>query len=188
MLAKARARKPIEEKIAEAILATVLGGISVTFSPVAGIAGFIVAAGAAHHLFRKSDFNREVKRLQKRGYVALTKTEKGLLVKILKKGRIRNRQIQIEKLQLPRPEAWDRKWRLFIFDIPEKYRYARDAMRKKMKSLGLYNIQRSVLAYPYDCRRELEMIAEYYRLNEYGTYIETSYIDINKELRRHFKV
>jgi len=57
-----------------------------------------------------------------------------------------------------------------------------------MKSLGLYNIQRSVLAYPHDCREQLEMITEYFLLNKYCTYVETSYIDIDKELRRHFNL
>ena len=181
-------RRPEEQKIAEKILGAAVIGATLTVSPIAGAAIYFLGAGTLHYMFRKSDFNREVKRLQKNGYVALTKTEKGWLVKILQKGKERFRQTQVMNLQLPKPGQWDGQWRLFIFDIPEDQRYARDAMRRKLKGLGIYNIQRSVLAYPYDCRKELQMVADYYRLGKYATYLETNNIDIDKELRKHFKI
>ncbi|MDP3741281.1 MAG: hypothetical protein Q8R08_03050 [bacterium] len=179
--------KPEGKKIAEKILGTAVIGTTVVASPLVGMAVFLLGIGATHYLFRKGDFNREAKRLQKRGYIALTKTEDGWVVKILRKGINRYKIIQIHNLKPPRDEKWDGKWRLFIFDIPEKYRYARGAMRKKIKDLGLYNIQRSVFAYPYDCREELELISEYYGLGKYCTYLETNNIDVDKELRRYFK-
>ena len=56
-----------------------------------------------------------------------------------------------------------------------------------MKTLGLYNIQRSVFAYPFDCRKELNLVAELLNIEPYTTYAEVSYFDIDKELRRYFK-
>lgn len=187
MLVKGRSRKPIEEKIAETILAAALGGI-VTATPVATVVGLVAAAGAGYYLFfRKSDFNREVKRLQKKGFVALTKTESGWTVKILGKGKNGYKKTQLRNLKLPTGQQWDKKWRLFVFDIPEKMRFERDYLRRKLKQLGLYNIQRSVFAYPYDCRKELEFISNYYDLEKYTTYAEVSYTDIDWELTRRFK-
>lgn len=181
-------QQPVEEKIAEHILGAAVIATTLLVSPVVGAAGFFLGMAGARYLFRKSDFSREVKRLQKKGYVALTKTEKGWLVKILKKGRRRYKEIQMENLQLPLPEEWDGKWRLFIFDIPEELRDKRDYLRRKLKGLGLYNIQRSVFAYPYDCRTELEFVSNYYNLAKYTTYAEVSYTDIDKELKKHFKM
>lgn len=184
---KAGSYKPEEERIAEKILGAAVVGTTVLVSPVAGIAGFFLGVGALTYLFRKGDFNREVKRLHKKGYVALTKSEKGWIVKILKKGKRRYQEIELANLQLPKSKKWDGKWRLFIFDIPEEFRYQRDYLRRKLKELGLYNIQRSVFAYPYDCRNELEFVGNFYKIEKYTTYVETNYIDIDKELTNHFK-
>lgn len=180
---------PAEEKIAEIILSSAAVG-SVVVSPWIGIgmAAFVLAVGTTGYFLHQRDFSREVKRLKKRGYVALTKTTKGWLVKITKQGKRRFQQIKIRNTVLPRPKTWDGKWRLFTFDVPEKFCYSRDAMRDTLKRLGFYNMQRSVLVYPYACREELELIADYYHLNEYFTYLETSFIDIDDELRRHFRL
>ena len=165
-----------------------LGSITVAVSPLTGAAGLLVVVGAGQYLFRKSDFNREVKRLQKKGYVALTKTEKGWFVKILEKGRRRYKEIEMANLQLPRSRKWDGKWRLYIFDIPEDMRAQRDYLRRKLKTLGLFNIQRSVFAYPFDCQKELKFVGEYYDIEKFTTYAEVSHTDIDRELTKHFKV
>lgn len=180
-------RRPEEEKIAEKILGAAVLGTTLLVSPIAGAAAFFLGAGATRYLFRKSDFNREIKRLQKKKYVALTKTEKGWIIKILRRGLRRYKEIQMMHLQLVKNKAWDGKWRLFIFDIPENMRSRRDSLREKLKSLGLYNIQRSVFAYPFDCRKELEFVSDYYSLERFTTYAEVSYTDIDKELKRYFK-
>lgn len=177
----------IQNKIAKNIL---LGlGIS------AGVCLFLLSPYGLHYLVKgaiqyslhKADFSREIERLKKRKYVALTKTPEGWLVRLTKLGKKRLSQYKIRDLKLAPRKVWDGKWRLFIFDIPEKYRSQRDLMRKKLKELGLYNIQRSVFAYPYDCRKELAFLAGYYNLGSYTTYGEVTNIDIDKELRKCFK-
>jgi len=45
-------------------------------------------------------------------------------------------------------KPWDKKWRLVVFDIPEKNRLARDALRKKLKELGFAPLQRSTWISP----------------------------------------
>jgi DNA-binding transcriptional regulator PaaX len=181
-----RKPRPVETQIAETILGTLVIGTTILFSPVAGAAAFGASVATGGYLFRKRDFNREIKRLEKRGFIALTKTPKGYLVKILEKGRRGYQKTQLRDLKLLR-EKWDGKWRLFIFDIPEDQKADRDYLRKKLKNLGMYNIQRSVFAYPYDCRKELSFVADYYKVEKYTTYAEVSRIDIDKELKHHFK-
>ena len=171
------------DKIVDAIFMTFVVGAFVT-SPYAG---YFLVRGAINYLFKKADLNRELKRLAKKQYVALTKTPDGWLAKITKKGKVKLKKIQFQNLSLKKPAKWDKCWRLFVFDVPEKHRSARDMMRKKLKNLGLFNIQRSVFAYPFDCRKELELVTDYYRLSKYTTYVEAHYTDINKELLKHFK-
>ncbi len=179
----------IKSKVAKNILITLAlgaGGALVTMNPAGAI--YFMVHGAIVLALKDKDFRHEIKRLEKKGYVALTKTPKGFVAKLLKKANRRLKGILLEDLILPIGEKWDGKWRLYIFDIPEKYRSARDTLRTKLKSLGMYNIQRSVFVYPFDCREELEFIGEYYGVSDYSTYVETGYMDIDKELRKYFKV
>lgn len=143
--------------------------------------------GGVKYYFRKADFHREIKRLKRRGYVALTKTPDGWLIKLLKKGKKLQQKLKVNEVKLPAKNKWDGKWRFFIFDIPEKHRYGRDSLRKKLKESGMYNMQRSVFVYPFDCRRELEFIAETFNLTKYTSYLESAYTDIDQELKKHFK-
>ena len=137
--------------------------------------------------FPKADLNREIKRLEKRGYIALTKKPDGWLVKLKKKGLRKWKKLQLEKLKFPSEKKWDGKWRLFIFDIPEEKKSRRDRLSRKLKELGMFSIQRSSYIYPFDCADELEMITDYYEVTSYGTYGEISRIDIDQALRKFFR-
>lgn len=180
--------KPIKNKIVENIFKVLLLSFVVPALLTSPFGLYFIVQGGVKYYFRKRDFNREIKRLQKRNYVALTKTGKGIVIKLLEKGRKRAKQIELKNLKLESGKKWDGKWRLFIFDIPEENRSKRDQIRKKLKSLGLYNIQRSVFAFPFDCKEKLELVSDYFKVSKYASYIETSYIDIDKELRNYFKV
>lgn len=179
----------IKNKFARNILITLAlgaGGALITMSPAGAV--YFMAHGVLLLGLKKIDYKREIKRLEKRGYVALTKMPEGFALKLLKKANKRLQGILLEDVKFPKDKKWDGKWRLFLFDIPEKSRLARNMLRRKLKDLGMYNIQRSVFAYPYDCRKELDFIADYYGIGRYATYAEVSYSDINKELRKHFRL
>ncbi len=181
---RSRSREAIQDrKVARAILLSLASGPFATHLH----SGNFLIKGFVNYLIKKSDFNHEAKRLVKKEFIALTKTPEGWLVRLTKKGQRGLHKAKLQDLKLSTPESWDGKWRLFIFDVPEELRSARDQMRWKLKELGLFNIQRSVLAYPYDCRAELELISDYYKLRRYATYLETDNIDIDQELRRYFK-
>jgi DNA-binding transcriptional regulator PaaX len=56
------------------------------------------------------------------------------------------RQVETTLTLIKKP--WDGKWRLVIFDIPEKERRIRSLIRSKLRELGLAPIQRSVWISP----------------------------------------
>lgn len=179
----------IKNKFARNILITLAlgaGGALVTMSPAGAV--YFMVHGAIVLAIKGGDYRREIKRLEKKGYVALTKSPKGFIVKILKRAKPRLKNIFIEDVKLPRNAKWDRKWRLYTFDIPEKDKISRNLLRRKLKNLGMFNIQRSVFAYPYDCLPELEFISDHYGVSKHSAFMEVSYTDIDKELRRFFRL
>lgn len=180
--------KPVESRISDKIISAILIGYMIPAILTSPFGLYVIVRGTAHYYFRKRDFHREIKRLKKRGYIALTKTQKGWLLKLLRRGEQRLNEIDFQNLKLQKQKLWDGKWRLYIFDIPEEQRTARDLLRRKLRQLGLYNVQRSVFAYPYDCRQELGMVSDHYKVTRFATYVETSFIDIDEELRKQFNL
>ncbi len=180
-------RPPFSElSISDQLMTIFLYGMAVPAFLSSPYGLYYLVRGGIKYAFRKSDFKREIKRLERRGFVALTKTKNGLKIKLLKKGLQRQHQALFNNLRLKVSDEWDKKWRLLIFDIPEKQKNQRNLLRMRLKQLGMYNIQRSVFVYPYDCRDELYFVAEHYEVDEYTTYAEVVNIDIEKELLAHF--
>lgn len=64
-------------------------------------------------------------------------------------------------------KKWDGWWRVVIFDIPESKRLARDALRRKLIFFGFYSLQKSVFICPFECRREIEILGDYFNVSEY---------------------
>ncbi len=62
---------------------------------------------------------------------------------------------------------WDKKWRIIIFDIPQEMHNKRNWLRKKLRSLGFYMVQKSVFAFPYPCEEELGDICSHLDISDY---------------------
>lgn len=60
-----------------------------------------------------------------------------------------------QRLYQARCEEWDGRWRVVIFDIPERERKIRDDFRFELKKLGLGPWQKSVWVTPFDISAEL---------------------------------
>jgi DNA-binding transcriptional regulator PaaX len=176
------------DNISEKIMRALSLGFIIPAVLTSPFALYAIIVGGTRYYFRRYQFNRELKRLKDRGYVSLVKSSGSLKIRLLSKGRLFLKKLDIENLSLPKSKKWDGRWRMFIFDIPEEFRNERNLLRRKLKLLGCYNIQRSTFVYPYPCQKELESVAGYYEVSKYTLYAETVYIDIGKELKKYFGV
>jgi len=61
----------------------------------------------------------------------------------------------------------DGKFRILVFDIPEKYRYKRDIFRRHIKLLGFQQHQQSVWVSQYDCEKWMQKIINYHEVDNY---------------------
>src|SRR3989344_4076427 len=46
-------------------------------------------------------------------------------------------------------KKWDGKWRIIIFDIPQELHRERNILRRRLRSMGFYMLQKSVFIFPY---------------------------------------
>jgi len=93
-----------------------------------------------------------------------------------------------DNLQIKKPKYWDKKWRLVIFDIPEKFKKSRDTFRRWLKSLGFLEFQKSVFIFPYDCQKELDGLIELLNLRHFVRYAVVEYIDNELNFKKKFQL
>ncbi|HEY4519831.1 MAG TPA: CRISPR-associated endonuclease Cas2 [Candidatus Paceibacterota bacterium] len=87
---------------------------------------------------------------------------------------------------LPQKARWDRKWRMLIFDIPEKRRPLRDKIRSILTGFGFVRLQNSVWVFPYDCEDIITLLKTELQLGTQMLYIIADAIEYDKPIRAHF--
>ena len=103
--------------------------------------------------------------LKKRGLVEFASEDnKGITIRITNNGEKYLKTFDIDSITLNKPISWDKKWRLVVFDIPEKHKKAREALRRKLKDLNLVRLQDSVWVTPYPCDDEIRFLGEIFNI------------------------
>ncbi|PIP29924.1 hypothetical protein COU12_02130 [Candidatus Jorgensenbacteria bacterium CG10_big_fil_rev_8_21_14_0_10_54_38] len=136
---------------------------------------------------RKERFLQDVKRLQNRkliDYVQLPDGKIKITLTKLGKNKILTYNLDHMKLE-ERP--WDGKWRLITFDIPDYQKNARNALRKKVRELGFYPLQKSVFITPYECENEIDFICSIFEINRNNVLIlEVGNFEGSEKMRHYF--
>lgn len=109
-------------------------------------------------------------------------------VKITKKGLSKALTYRLDALEIKKPKKWDRRWRVVIFDIPEKYKGLRDVFRGRLRQLNLYLLQESVYVSPYPCFSEIGFLRELYGIAIKVRYLLVEKIEHDEELKSYFSL
>lgn len=132
---------------------------------------------------------RIIQRFEKQHYVTVSITSEGAtLVKITKHGRNRALAYQLDTMKLQKSTIWDHKWRVVIFDVPEKHKRLRDIFRMRLRQLGLYQLQESVYVSPYPCFDEVEFLRELFGVAFHVRYLLVEKIEEDGFLHEHFNL
>ncbi|MDP3764135.1 MAG: CRISPR-associated endonuclease Cas2 [bacterium] len=91
-------------------------------------------------------------------------------------------------LKISIPKKWDKKWRIVIFDIPEKQRGARDSLRSYLKKLDFYELQKSVFVQPYPCDDIFDFLVEFHNIRKYVRFILADDLDNSLHLKNIFNL
>jgi DNA-binding transcriptional regulator PaaX len=113
---------------------------------------------------KNAPFNNAFYYLKRRGYLDIQKDGKQIYISLTEEGRKRAGKYLIDDLEIKKPKKWDGKWRVIIFDIPDKTKIKREAFRGKLKELNFYQLQKSVWIYPYNCQKEIELLRNFFGL------------------------
>lgn len=125
--------------------------------------------------------------LRKKGLIHFETTNQQLYISLTKEGVKRAGMFQIDKLKVKKPKQWDGFWRILMFDIEEKKKPYREALRGKLKELGFFLLQKSVWAHPFNCRNEVELLKSFFGLSSKELcLIVAKDVSNEGELKAHF--
>jgi len=166
------------------------GALVIVLSSPAGVRQLSRALG--YELKRREQRQRffwTVAYLRRKKYLDFRETADGTITLTLTEdGKKRALRYKLDALTLPKSERWDGKWRIIAFDIPEKKKRGRDALRMKILELGCVQLQKSLWVWPYECRDEIDFIAELFDVGPYVHYLVAESITSEKFLRYKFNL
>lgn len=137
--------------------------------------------------YRKRSLASAFRKLKKDGCIIMHKKRNQIYISLTEKGKKKAGWMQIDHLVIKKPKKWDKKWRLLIFDIEEKNRPAREALRGLIKRLGFYPLQKSVWAHQFDCRDEVYLLRDFFGLSSHEIrLVVTDYLEDDTNIKKYF--
>ncbi|OGZ96430.1 MAG: hypothetical protein A2679_03725 [Candidatus Sungbacteria bacterium RIFCSPHIGHO2_01_FULL_54_26] len=159
---------------------------------VAAVAPNIFSAfsrfGKHRRYFDKKDLQRLMRYFRARKYLKVAKNDGGMQITLTDLGEEQVVKRTLGDLRIAPQERWDGIWRVVLFDIPERNKWAREGMRHYLKRMGFYPLQKSTFVFPYPCREEIHFLRKLYDVGHAIRYIETASIDEDANLRSFFSL
>lgn len=134
--------------------------------------GLYAYYGGWNYPLKKSELSRVLKRLRENGLVELVEDNE-ILLRLTDRGK----EKAVLAHLLLEDKKWDGKWRIVIFDIPEKRRVARDLLRAKLKGWGFILWQRSVWVTKKNCTKPLRDFIKQVGIKDWVIVIESDNVD-----------
>jgi CRISPR-associated endonuclease Cas2 len=181
--------KASERKVAARILLEALGtGVIISSAVVAPGAATILAKLACERAkLSPAEAKNALRYARQKHWIDLAEAGDGHMeLRLTEAG-----QKRVYRINLDQPlngKRWDGAWRIVMFDVPESHKTGRDALRLTLKCLGFQQLQRSVWAGPWPCKKELMAIKQLYNLDPYIQLIETKYLEEEAIWRQRFRL
>ena len=177
-----------KKDIQHAVLATVA---------VTGFVAFAVIAGNALKLLdylpnNKYNLRYRAKsaagRLVAKRYAAWIERDGKKYLRITEAGRKAFAFEQAKIVLKNQKKKWDGRWRMIVFDVPERRRRIRTRLREVMSEIGFVRLQDSVWIYPYDCEDFMALFKAELKIGKDVLYAIADTIEHDKNLRHQFNL
>ena len=134
-------------------------------------------------------FNRSMRRLSQEKLIEERRLPNGSFKLILtKEGKRQAKILDLlgRSIKFKKPKHWDGKWRVVLFDIPEKDRVFRDIFREHLRTLEFFKLQNSVFISPYPFEKPILKLVILYEAERYIRVITACKIDNENKIKKHF--
>ena len=134
----------------------------------------------------KAQFWQKISYLKRRGLINIFVEGKDKYYEVSLEGKQVLQKYSYKNLKINRPTKWDGKWRIIVFDVPEKLRASRDLLRNKISQMGFYQIQKSVYTYPFECSKEIVFLSEQLLISKYVLIMISDIIQGEQDIIENF--
>lgn len=132
---------------------------------------------------RQTDSIRSARnRLVQRGFLQY----EGRMLRLTAEGEKKLLSLELHNYQIPRPKRWDKKWRVLIFDIPEKRKTLREKVRRTLFTIGFVRLQDSVWIYPYPCEDLIILLKADFKIGKDVLYMIVDTLEYDAPIRQQF--
>ena len=104
------------------------------------------------------------------------------------KGETRLEFLEVSDWKVDKPKKWDGKWRMLIFDIPEKRKLLRNKIRFTLISIGFAKLQKSVWIFPYPCEDLVNLLKVDFKVGKGLLYLIVDSIENDRSFRKSFNL
>lgn len=172
------------------ILLLLLGGVGLSFARSPRQYFKVVkGVGCEWQKINQQTLKKAIKSLYRSKLISEKENSDGSVTIVLTTGgKTKALTFNIESMTIKRPKYWDGKWRMVAFDIPEKRRNARDALRSMLKRLEFYEFQKSIFVCPFECKNELDYLIEFFHIRPYVRTIIATELDNSIHLKDIFNL
>ena len=151
------------------------------------IKGFDRAAARRKNAYR--NIQLALWRLERAGLIRTGGLHGRRSVRLTQKGRDKVGNLFAAEYRIPEPAFWDGKWRMVMFDMKERRKKARNALRTLLRNAGFVRLQDSVWVYPYPCDEFIELVRAHLKsgVGEFQ-YVIAEALESDLKLREHFRL
>jgi len=178
-------RFPIEKAVLGML---VIPGVIAVAAIAPGIGPALKMFGLGKKTYPRKYVTNTLSRMKQKGLIRFEEKNGKNCVVLTESGRKKLEQIRKSEYAIKKPERWDGKWRIVIFDIKEKKRDVRDQFRRELTQVGFVKLQHSVWIYPYDCEEFIKMAKADYRIGKDILYIVAERVEYDKNLKPLFNL
>lgn len=177
-------------QVAQKVLVLLLGGIALSLTTNPKYLFRIIENMAKDwNEINRRALHRAIKKLYQSKLIDAKDNEDGTTSMVLtKEGKNKALTYHIDTITIPEMKKWDKQWRLVLFDIPERFKKARDALALTLKRIGFYRLQKSVFVHPFECQNELDFVIEFWNVRPYVRTILASHIDNEFHIKTKFGI
>ena len=139
----------------------------------------------------QQNFQRSFQKLSEEKLIEEQKLTDGSFKLILtKSGKQQARKMSLlsTSINFQKPKRWDEKWRIVLFDIPEKDRKFRNILREHLRALDFLKLQHSVFVSPCPFEKSILELVALYSAERYVRVIIATKIDNETKIKKHFFV
>ncbi|OGE81027.1 MAG: hypothetical protein A3H72_00845 [Candidatus Doudnabacteria bacterium RIFCSPLOWO2_02_FULL_48_8] len=173
--------------VKDILLTLVVLGILTAVAVVAPNAILALGLLVRKKKYTKRQITRALSHLKDKKILGIGNDGRGnTVIKLTDQGKAKIIRYKLEDMVLNKPKRWDQKWRIVIFDIPEKFRVNRNTLSQKLKALGFYQMQKSAWLWPYPVEDEVTFLKEVYEIRPFVSLVTADRIEGEWRYLKHF--